>query len=349
MNFLIKLPGQINSHGVIMRKIICLTLCALTLFIFTSHTFAASALSVLGKDYTFPNKIEGLPSKLSDCKALEINFFNTSDGVKLAYWEAGEGKPLIFIPGWSANGAEYINVMFLLSKHYHIYVLDPRNQGLSQKVNFGTRISRYAMDVKEFTDHVGLKSAYFCGWSMGASVLWSYVDLFGTKGIDKFIFVDEPISIYTHADWSEQERLDAGGMTTSPERMIAAFTTGTPVNSMIVDMRSMERFMAMDSPYFQNSEGFARAFIQNDPKYASLVLFDHAMNDWRDVIRHKINVPTAIFTGEYSLNIVSQRWMKSVIPNSTLHVYSKSEQDDHFLAFKNPVKFTKDLKTFLEQ
>ena len=332
-----------------MRKIICLTLCALSLFLFTSHTFAASALSVLGKDYTFPNKIEGLPTKLSDFKALEINFFNTSDGVKLAYWEAGEGKPIIFIPGWSANGAEYVNVMFLLSKHYHVYVLDPRNQGLSQRVDYGTRISRYAMDVKELADHLGLKSADYCGWSMGASVLWSYVDLFGTKGIRKFIFIDEPISIYSHADWSEQERLDAGGMTTSPERMIAAFTTGTPTNSLIVDMKAMERFMTKDSPYFVNSESFASAFIKNDPNYLALVLFDHATNDWRDVIRHKINVPTAIFTGEYSNNLPSQKWMQSVIPGSILYVYSKAEQGDHFLAFKNPLKFTADLQSFLDR
>jgi pimeloyl-ACP methyl ester carboxylesterase len=318
-------------------------------FLGTVSSFAESALNVLGKDFTFPNKIEGLPAKLSDFKDLDVNFFTTGDGVKLAFWEVGKGRPLVFIPGWSANGAEYINIMYLLSKKYHVYILDPRNQGLSQRVDYGNRISRYAMDVKELADHLGLQSADYCGWSMGAAILWSYVDLFGTKGIRKFVFIDEPISIYSHADWSEQERLNAGGMTTSPERMIAAFITGAPVNSLIVDTRTMERFMAMDSPYFQNSEGFARAFIQNDPKYVSLVLFDHAMNDWRDVIRHKINVPTAIFTGEYSPNIDSQRWMKSVIPNSTLYVYSKSEQGDHFLAFKNPMKFTNDLKAFLEQ
>jgi pimeloyl-ACP methyl ester carboxylesterase len=332
-----------------MCNVIKVTFCVLSLFFFASQTMAAPALSVLGQDYSFPNRIEGFPAKLSDFKGLEINFFATSDGVKLSYWEAGEGKPIVFIPGWSANGAEYINVMFLLSKHYHVYVLDPRNQGLSQKVSFGTRISRYSMDVKEFTDHVGLKSAYFCGWSMGASVLWSYVDLFGTKDIEKFIFIDEPISIYSHADWSEQERLDAGGMTTSPERMIAAFTKGTPTNSLIVDIKPMERYKAMDSPYFQNSKGFARTVIQNDPHYLALVLFDHAMNDWRDVIRYKINVPTAIFTGEYSNNVPSQRWMQSVIPSSKLYLYTKAEQGDHFLAFKNPVKFTKDLKAFLEQ
>lgn len=40
--------------------------------------------------------------------------------------------------------------------------------------------------------------------------------------------------------------------------------------------------------------------------------------------------------------------MKSVIPNSTLYIYSKAEQGDHFLAFKNPFKFANDLQSFLE-
>ncbi|QEM67573.1 alpha/beta hydrolase [Geobacter sp. FeAm09] len=325
------------------------TILAAILLLSANVTLAASAISVLGKDYLFPNRIAGLPAKLSDFKDLQINTFKTSDGVKLAYWEAGRGRPLIFIPGWSSNGAEYINVIYLLSKQYHVYVLDLRNQGLSQRVEYGNRIARYAMDVKELATHLGLATADYCGWSMGASIMWSYMDLFGTNGIRKFVGIDEPVSIYSHADWPERERLDAGGMTTSPERMIAAFTKGTPANSLIVDMKVMERFTVMDSPYYQNSIGFAGTFIQNDPHYLSLVLFDHVMNDWRDVIRQKINVPTAIFTGEYSNNVPSQRWMQSVIPGAILFVYSKAEQGDHFLVFKNPVKFATDLGSFLEQ
>lgn len=331
-----------------MKTAIRSLLCALPLLACASLTLAAPAIEVLGKDFAFPNKLEGLPARLSDFTTLQINRFKTSDGVKLSYWEAGEGKPLVFIPGWSASGAEFINVMYLLSQHYHVYVLDPRNQGLSERVDYGMRISRYAMDVKEFGNHLGLESADYLGWSMGASVLWNYIDLFGSQSMRKAIFVDEPVSIYSHADWSEQERLQAGGMTTSPERMIAAFTGGTAVNNLIADTRLFERYVAMDSSYYENSEKFVAEFIKNDPKYLSLILFDHVMNDWRDVIRRKINVPTAIFTGEYSANVPSQRWMASVIPNASLHVYRKEEQGDHFLMFKNPIKFTQDLRAFLE-
>lgn len=309
---------------------------------------AAPAVEVLGKDYAFPNKIEGLPTKLSDFKGLQINSFQTNDGVKLSYWEAGSGRPLVFIPGWSANGAEYINVMYLLAQKYHVYVIDPRNQGLSQNVEYGTRIARFGADLNEFIDHVGADKVDICGWSMGASVVWSYIDLFGTAKIRKAVFIDEPVSIYTHADWSEQERLEAGGMTTSPERMIAAFG-GAPTNDQIVDMNAMRRYMENGSEAFQNSEAFAREFIKSDPKFMSLVLFDHAVNDWRDVIRHKINVPTAIFTGENSNNVPSQKWMNSVIPGSELHIYTAQEQGDHFLAFKNPKKFSVDLTSFLDR
>jgi pimeloyl-ACP methyl ester carboxylesterase len=332
-----------------MLRTIMLTLCISIPALIPNTSTAAPALEVLGRDFTFPHQIDGLPEHLSDFSDLKINFFTTNDGVKLAYWEAGSGEPLIFIPGWSASGAEFINIMYLLSQNYHIFVLDPRNQGLSAKVNYGMRISRYAMDVKEFGAHLGLQSADYLGWSMGASVLWNYIDLFGSRDIRKAIFVDEPVSIYAHADWTEQERLNTGGMTTSPERMIAAFTQGTPAHGLIADMSLFERYVAMDSPFYENSEKFSREFIKNDPQALSLILFNHINNDWRDVIEHKIDIPVAIFTGDYSANVPSQRWIESVIPDARLYVYTKEEQGDHFLMFKNPFRFIKDLTGFLEQ
>jgi pimeloyl-ACP methyl ester carboxylesterase len=318
----------------------------------STHTMVARsepALNVLGRDFAFPHRIEGMPSRLSDFDGLRINTFVTNDGVKLSYWEAGRGKPLIFVPGWSANGAQYINVMYLLAKEYHVYVLDPRNQGLSQHVDYGTRIARYSMDLKQFGEHLGVASADYVGHSMGAAILWSYIDLFGTSNMRKVAFVDEPISIYSHSDWSEKERAEAGGTTTSPERTVAAFTKGGPLNKLVTDMKVFERSQLLDSPYFANSEAFANAFIKNDPEAMGRVLFNHTVNDWRDVVRRKIDIPAAIFSGDESNNLPSQRWAQSVMPNATLYSYTTAEQGDHFLMFKNPVKFVGDLRAFLER
>jgi pimeloyl-ACP methyl ester carboxylesterase len=240
-------------------------------------------------------------------------------------------------------------VLYLLAKTHHVYVLDPRNQGLSQHVDNGIRIARYAMDLRQFGEHIGVTSADYVGHSMGAVILWSYIDLFGTRGMRKVAFVDEPISIYAHNDWSEKERAEAGGTTTSPERMVAAFTVGGPVNVLITDTKPFERAQLFDSAYFANSEAFANAVIKSDPKAMGRVLFDHTMNDWRDVVRGKIDVPAAIFSGEESNNLPSQRWAQSVMPKATLYAYSSAAQGDHFLMFKNPVRFADDLRLFLER
>jgi pimeloyl-ACP methyl ester carboxylesterase/quercetin dioxygenase-like cupin family protein len=312
-----------------------------TLLINAVQVAAESAQSVLAKDYAFPHKIDGLPSKLSDFTDLQINSFTTSDGVRLAYWEAGSGKPLIFVPAWSANGANYINVLYLLSKYYHVYVLDVRNQGLSQKVNFGNRIYRYSMDLREFVQHTGVKSAYYCGWSMGVSVLYGHIDLFGTNGIEKLALIDEPPSILSRPGMTPEERLKSGAIADSVQGVAAAMSAHTATSLM-------ERYNAMDSLPYANSKAFAREIVPVDNVAVSRIMYDHASIDWRDVIRTKINVPTAIFTGEYSANVPSQEWMKSVIPNSTLYIYSKAEQGDHFLAFKNPFKFVTDLRSFLD-
>ncbi|ETD83393.1 alpha/beta fold hydrolase [Rhodobacter capsulatus] len=307
---------------------------------------AEPAVAVIG-DYTFPQPIEGMPRKLSDFDGLEINSFTTNDGVRLGYWEAGTGDPIVFVPAWGASGAEMINQLWLLSRTHHVYVLDPRNQGTSERTEKGQRIARQSMDLSEFLDHIGTRKTVLVGWSMGVSVIWGYVDLFGTERISKAVFVDEPVSIYTHADWSEEDRRNAGGMTTSVERMIAAFA-GAPTNQQVVDMKVVQRARMLDTPYAQNAMGLAGQ-IKPDPAHAMLVLFDHAANDWSDVIRTKLDIPVAVFSGEESNNLPSQDWIARTVPDGQLFSYSSADQGDHFLMQKNPIKFAADLRQFLAE
>jgi quercetin dioxygenase-like cupin family protein len=171
------------------------------------------------------------------------------------------------------------------------------------------------------------------------------------KAHSQVVFVDEPISISARSDWSEQERRDFGAMVSSPEELVKAMSRllQPPADTNTDKSAPILVFLGKNTPAFLNSRGFAGALIQNDPKYLLKVLFDHAANDWLDVIAHKIDVPTAIFTGELSNNLPSQRWMHAAIPNSTLIVYSKEGEGDHLLMSRSSVKFAKDLQAFLER
>ncbi|MEG0870715.1 MAG: alpha/beta hydrolase [Hafnia sp.] len=308
-----------------------------------------TALDYFGRDYQFPNPLPKLPEKLSDVEGLEIGSFNTNDGVSLSYWKAGKGKPLVFIPGWSSNGAEYINLIHLLKEDYEVYVLDQRNHGLSDKVEFGNRISRFSADVNDFLLATGIEKAYVCGWSMGASVLWSYIDLYGHDKIEKLIFIDEPPSIYCHSDWTQEERVKAGAFTTSAERMLALYSGASPASRLIVDTDIFGFYTVKGAPAFENSHLFAEDFVPPDMEALKRVLFDHILNDWRDVLTQKITLPTLVVSGEHSNWVDSQRWIAETVSNGRAIVYAKSEHGDHFLHLKEPLKFTEQLKAFLRE
>lgn len=303
---------------------------------------AAPAIEVLGRDYIFPHKLDDMPARLSDFRDLQIHSFTTSDGVKLSWWEAGQGRPVVILPGWSSSGAEYINVLWLMARHYRVLVLDPRNQGLSQHVSHGNRIARHAADVREFQQAAHLREADYVGHSMGAAVIWSYIDLYGTAGLRKLAFIDEPISILGDAGWGAQERRETGAMANSYDELRQILAPKPDGSDLFT------RVSRMDSPYFENSQTFANAFIRNDMALMGLVMRDHAHNDWRDVIHYRIDRPTAFFTGTLSANVPSQQWAQAQIRDSRLYVYSPAEHGDHLLAYKNPMKFVADLSAFLE-
>ncbi|MMZ49763.1 AB hydrolase superfamily protein YdjP [compost metagenome] len=303
-------------------------------------------LEIFGRDYEFPNAIPGLPRRLSDLEDLEIGSFETNDKVTLSFWKAGKGDPLIFVPGWSADGAWYINLLYILSKKFEVYVLDQRNHGLSQKVTYGNRISRFSADLHEFLQHINVKQANFCGWSMGCSVLWSYIDLFGESAIKKLALIDEAPSIYCHTDWSEEERIKAGAFASSAERMMDTFSGKTPGNRLAVNTDLFDYYTVEGAPAFENSLTFANEFVPPDMESLIRVQFDHILNDWRDIITQRISVPTLVFSGECSDWVESQRWIASTVPDGNAIIYGKQEHGDHFLMLKDPQRFSKELAIF---
>jgi len=73
-------------------------------------------------------------------------FIKTSDGVRIHYAEAGEGRAIVFIPGWRMPGWIWQKQIDELSKNYRVIAIDPRSQGESDKPAYGSlAISRFAL------------------------------------------------------------------------------------------------------------------------------------------------------------------------------------------------------------
>jgi len=94
--------------------------------------------------------------------------------VKLAFEEYGDNanKPLILLHGFFASSRNWRQIAKKLAEHYHVYVLDLRNHGLSSHVE-EMDYPLMAEDLRAFMDSQNLQMANILGHSMGGKVaMW---------------------------------------------------------------------------------------------------------------------------------------------------------------------------------
>ena len=123
-------------------------------------------------------------------QSTKSDFFNTSDGVKIHYVEAGSGRPIVFIPGWTMPAWIWQKQIDEFSKRYHVVAVDPRSQGESDKPPSGHLPEIRARDYKELVDHLALKHPVLVGWSMACGELVKYAEQFGTDNVAGIVLVD---------------------------------------------------------------------------------------------------------------------------------------------------------------
>ncbi len=117
-------------------------------------------------------------------------FIKTSDGIRIHYVEAGSGRPIVFIPGWTMPAWIWQKQIDEFSKRYLVIAVDPRSQGESDKPPYGHLPETRSRDYKELVDQLGLKQPVLIGWSMACGELIKYVEQFGTDNVRGLVLVD---------------------------------------------------------------------------------------------------------------------------------------------------------------
>jgi non-heme chloroperoxidase len=117
-------------------------------------------------------------------------FFKTSDGVRIHYLEAGSGRAIVFIPGWTMPAWIWQKQIDEFSKKYHVIAVDPRSQGESDKPPYGHLPETRSRDYEELVNHLSLKQPVLVGWSMACGELLKYVEEFGTDNVGGLVLVD---------------------------------------------------------------------------------------------------------------------------------------------------------------
>lgn len=269
----------------------------------------------------------------------------TRDGVRLVYSDHGSGRPLVLVPGWSQTAQQFAAQIEGLADRYRVIAVDMRGHGASDKPAFGYKIQRLAHDLKNLLDTLELNDAAVAGHSMGSSVLWCFWDLFGKDRIETAIFIDQMPMITAFPGWSEEETLKAGaifdhaslpGVIEKLAGPDGIETTRSFVGGMFTAAYPKEKIKAV-----------VALNLQMDRRHAAALLYNHATQDWRDVIP-RIGWRTLVIGGRVSfVSWRSQAWIAGQIMGARLEIFEGHEGGQHFMFMENPGKFNAIVKDFL--
>lgn len=92
------------------------------------------------------------------------------DGFQLYYESAGDGEPLILIPGFASGGSLWCRQTGPLSRHFRVITFDPRGVAQSDKPDGSQTIDLLADDVAALLTLLGIESAHVVGVSFGGFV-----------------------------------------------------------------------------------------------------------------------------------------------------------------------------------
>ncbi len=151
-----------------------------------------------------------------DLRAGEYVTVPGAEAVHLHYEQAGSGRPVVVVPGWTMTTRFFEGQLagFAGSADLRLVVVDPRAQGRSSKVAEGASYTRHAQDLRAVIEALELDRPVLVGWSWGAMAAYAYVEQFGQDSISGLVLIDNPPKPLTETDppgWTDGDRAAVRG------------------------------------------------------------------------------------------------------------------------------------------
>ena len=269
-----------------------------------------------------------------------------SNGDSLAYIKQGSGPVVVMLPGWSQTAAQWCHQIDDLSADFTVYALDLRGHGESSNAVSGYRIARLAADLREFLIAENLTNVTLMGHSMGCSVIWAYLDHYGTERISQLVLADQAPMVTSKPWWDDEDKMTYGCLfpdTAAVEGFVLAVRASDTVEAHKEIIRGMFTSDIDD----ESLTWIAEQNLKMPRADAADLLWDHALQDWRDVIS-QTSLPTLVVGATTSIfSADSQRWIAAQNPNATVEIFEADEGGSHFMFFENPELFNRHVREFL--
>lgn len=262
--------------------------------------------------------------------------------------EAGPAgaPPLVMIPGWSQSAAEFKHQIDDLSRDHRVIAVDMRGHGESDKPAHGYRISRLAADLRDLLAALDLRDVAVLGHSMGSSVIWCHLELYGPDRIGRLLLIDQAPACTARPGWDDARHLRAGILfrdAAGAERAADAYASASTAAG------TAALLAGMFTGGFPASElrWVAEENLKMPRRHAADLLIDHVGHDWSDAIG-RIRLSTLVVGGRRSIfSAESQEWVATQIPGARVRIFEEDEGGSHFMFLENPGGFNEEVRRFL--
>jgi non-heme chloroperoxidase len=250
-------------------------------------------------------------------------------GVRLRYAESGDpvGHPIILLHGYTDSWFSFSRVLPILDQSYHVYILDQRGHGDSERPRSGYTFPDFAADVIAFMDAKGIMRATLVGHSMGSFVAQG-VALAAPERVERLVLIGSATTVRNQTVLEFQEAVENLG-----EPVPAEFAREFQVST--VHQPLPNEFM--DRVVTESRKLPARVW--------KAVLAGMLAGDYKARLGD-IRTPALIVWGDRDTFFLraEEDALAATLPNAVLKVYPET---GHCPNWERPEQFAQDLKEFI--
>jgi non-heme chloroperoxidase len=252
----------------------------------------------------------------------------------LHYEEVGQGRPVVFLPGWAASTRHFRDQLARFGQGHHAIALDYRAHGQSTPTLHGHSVAGYARDLHTFLAGRDLRGVVVVGWSMGAFVAWEYLRQFGAERLAGFVNIDQPPCDSRRHDWPYGDDL-----------LEASCFVASLQDDQAAAARHVLELVFKGSPPAADVDWMLAEMLRVPPLIAAVTLLDDLVYDARPLLP-QVTLPTLLCWGRHSAasDLATGEFTARTQPNARLIVF---EESGHSPFLEEPARFHEEVARFI--
>lgn len=267
-------------------------------------------------------------------------------GETIAYFDEGEGDPLLFIHGLGSYAPAWKKNIEALRGHYRCIALDLPGYGKSSKGKYEASMTYYASVLHAFMSEIGLSKANLAGHSMGGQIAMTTA-LAYPESIEKLVLV-APAGFETfhkgEREWFREV------LTPTAVKLTTVDQIKTNIAWNFYDMPEDAEFMITDRIAMRKAEGFdAYCYIVpecvkgmvNEPVFDYLPQIEQPV---LAIFGHQDNLIPNRFLNGGTTEAIGRKGVAQ-LPDATLQMIDKA---GHFVHYEQAERVNELIKAFLD-